>query len=141
MGIPLNPPPLIEPVDLLIEAIDKAQTPFSGGVSGRRETVNHVIRDQFTLPAQLVFGNQDQKAHSTLLGTDEQAKGYALFRLIDIKNLGKEPKRGDRIIKVNNTDLKQQLYFLHSVGDLSSHFSSSGFTFTLIFFADRDPVG
>lgn len=137
----LNPPPLIEPVTLLIEAVNKMQTPYSTGVSGRRETVNHVVREQFSLPAQVVYGNQAQKMHSSLLGTDEQAAGYALFRLADMKVIGKEPKRGDRIVKINSVDLKQIMYFTHSVGDLASHFSSTGFTFTLLFFSDREPVG
>ena len=134
------PPPLIEPVTLLIESINKVQTPFSAGVMGRRETVNNVAREQFSINAQIVFASE-QMSQKTLQGSDEQAKGYALFRRQDLKDLGRNISKGDRIIKIQGEDLSQILYFVHSVGDLSSHFTSVSFSYVRIFFTDRDPVG
>ena len=141
MSSVIIPPPLIEPVTLVVETINKAKTPFSSGVMGRREIVNQVSRDQFTVEAQVVFGNQDQISQNTQLGSDEKAKGYAVFRRQDFKDMGRSIKRGDRIIKIADQDLTQILYFVHSVGDLASHFSSAGFSYVRIFFTDRDPVG
>lgn len=139
-------PSLIEPIDLVIEQIDKAATPGGGGVGGRGEPRNVVIRVEFTIPAQVVFGNVDQKMHSTQLGIDEESKGYAIFLTKDFEDLGKNIKRGDRIVKFIDKDGKERiadpkLYFMHSVGDLGGHFSSGGFAYVRIFFIDRNPVG
>lgn len=134
-------PELLDPIDIIIESIDKVSTPYSGGVNGTRGNRNHVVRTEFTIPAQVVFGNVDQKGHSTPLGMDEEAKGYVIIRPIDLFNLNKTIKRGDRIIKMENRVLDQKLYFVHSVNDLSSHFSNLGFTFIRMVFMDRDPVG
>lgn len=134
-------PNLIEPVDLVVESINKVQTPYSTGVSGKREIINHVVREQFTIPAQVVFSNLDQDLQNTQLGPSEKAKGYVILKRNDLSAQGKSINRGDRIVKIHGEPLKQILYFIHSVGDLSSHFSSAGFVFVRIFFSDREPVG
>ena len=134
-------PDLIEPVDLVFESINKAQTPYSTGVSGKREIINHIVRDKFTIPAQVVFGNLDQDLQTSQLGASEKAKGYVILRRGDLSAQGKQINRGDRIIQIHGEPLKQILYFMHSVGDLSSHFSDTGFAFVRVFFSDRDPVG
>jgi len=139
-------PPLIQPIDLVIEQIDKVATPGGGGVSGRGEPRNVVIRTEFTIQAQVVFGNVEQKMHSTQLGIDEESRGYAIFRTKDFEDAGKSVKRGDRIVKFIDKDgketiLEPKLYFTHSRGDLGGHFSSGGFAYTRILFIDRNPVG
>ena len=134
-------PNLIEPVELEIESINKTQTPYSTGVSGKREIINHVVRNKFTIAAQVVFANLDQDMQSTQLGASETAKGYVIVRRSDLTSLGKQINRGDRIIRIHGEPLKQLLYFIHSVGDPSSHFSDTGFAFIRIFFSDREPVG
>lgn len=134
-------PDLIEPVELVVESINKTQTPYSSGVSGRRETINHVVRDKFLIPAQVVFANLDQDMQSTQLGASEKAKGYVIIRRKDLSAIGKQINRGDRIVQIHGEALKQLLYFIHSVGDLSSQFSDTGFAFVRLFFSDREPVG
>ncbi len=78
-------PELLDPIDIIIESIDKTKTKFSGGVDGRREHRNSIVRTPFTIPAQVVFGNVDQVQHSSQIGTDEEAKGYVIVRPIDLK--------------------------------------------------------
>lgn len=134
-------PDLIEPVALVVETINKVQTPYSTGVSGKREIINHVVRDQFTIPAQVVFANLDQDMQTSQLGASEKAKGYVILKRGDLKAQGKQINRGDRIVQIHGEPLKQLLYFIHSVGDLSSHFSDTGFSFVRVFFSDREPVG
>lgn len=134
-------PELIEPIPVLIELIDKTKTPFSTGVSGKSEIINHVVRSQLTVMAQVVFGNTDEISRSTQMGTDEQIKGYLVLRLRDMELAGKEIKRGDRIVKLKNLTLKTPLYFVHSVGDLFAQFTSIGMTLTRLAFTDREPVG
>jgi hypothetical protein len=87
-------PDLIEPVDLVVETINKVQTPYSTGVSGKREIINHVVRDQFTIPAQVVFANLDQDMQTTQLGASEKAKGYVILKRGDLKAQGKQINRG-----------------------------------------------
>lgn len=140
MSSAIIPPPLIEPVLLVIESVNKVQTPFSDGVMGRREVTNNVAREQFSINAQVVFANE-QNSDRTLVGVDENAKGYAIFRRQDLKDLNRDIKRGDRITTIAGQQLTQLLYFVHSVGDLSSHFTSIGFAYVRVFFTDRDPVG
>ena len=139
-------PELIEPIKVVVEQIDKTATPFSTGVSGRRETQNFVKRIEQTFNAQVVFGNDDQKQHSTQLGVDEEAAGYCIFLESELEDLGKRPVRGDRIVKFIGQNGKEKipstkLYFNHSGGDLGGHFSNGGFGFVRLFFMDRDPVG
>lgn len=134
-------PELIEPIPIVIERVVKSQTPYSSGVSGKREILNHVVRTAFTVPAQVVFGNTDEIAKSTQLGTDEQIKGYVVVRKMDLDGLGQEISRGDRIVRLKDTALKTPLYFVHSLGDLFAHFTGLGFTLARVAFSDREPVG
>ena len=142
----IGQPELIEPITLEVEAIDKAGTQFSTGVSGRREIINHVQRKTFQIQAQVVFSNVEQKMHSTQLGIDEEQKGYVIIRPKDLEDLGETIKRGDRITKFIDRQGRERsaespLYFTHSVGDLSAHTSQLGFNFIRLFFIDRNPVG
>jgi type II secretory pathway component PulC len=134
-------PELIEPIPILVEIIDKTKTPFSTGVSGKNEIINHVVRTPIQIMAQVVFGNTDEIMKMTQLGADEQIKGYVVLRLRDLELAGKEVKRGDRIVKLKNQSLKTPLYFVHSLGDLFAHFSNIGMTLTRLAFSDREPVG
>jgi len=132
---------LIEPIDIVIERIDHMETTYSTGPSGRRYPQNYVARKtEISLPAQVVFGDNEQVPNHTQLGTDEKIRGYCVLRYEDVNSKGIELVRGDKVIKVGllNTDL----YFLHSQGDPAAHYSSIG-TFTLfrMFFGDRNPVG
>jgi len=139
-------PELIEPIKVVVETLDKVKTPFSSGLSGRREAQNHKVRTEQIYNAQVVFGNTDQKQHSTQLGTDEESLGYCIFLQSELDDIGKRPKRGDRIIKFidqdgNETVLEDKLYFNHKLGDLGGHFSHGGFGFVRLTFQDRNPVG
>lgn len=142
----LDFPDLIEPVTVTVEPIDKAATPYSTGVSGRREIVNNVVRTTFDIPAQVVFGNVDQDQKASQLGTDEESRGYLIVRPKDLKDRGVTIKRGDRITQFTSDDgvvtvLPDPLYFQHSVNDLGAHFANSGFSFTRALFTDRNPLG
>lgn len=132
---------LIETIDVIIEQIDKTATPFPDGQSGRKFPVNHVVRKTpFTIPAQVVHGDRDQKGNFTQLGADESRKGYILVRYEDLTNLGKDIERGDKIIKMGQFDV--ELFITHSSGDPAAHFTGiGGFTLVRFPFQDRDPVG
>ncbi len=133
-------PELIEPIDVIIEQIDKAATPYSSGLAGRREHMGNVQRKTaITLPAQVAFGDVAMKTKFTQLGPDEQAKGYMVLRFIDLSNKGVTLKRGDKIIKLGQLDV--EYFLLHSQGDPAAHFSSIGFSLLRMFFGDRNPVG
>lgn len=134
-------PDLIEPVLVEIEQINKTTTVASGGISGRHEHMGNIQRDtKFTIQAQISFGNTEQQTKFSQLGPDEQAGGYLVLRIIDLENLGKTLKRGDKIVKMGNRDV--ELFLLHSDGDPAAHFSSiGGFTLVRMFFGDRNPVG
>ena len=132
---------LIEPIDVIIERIDKINTTYSSGVSGRRYPQNYVARKtEVSLPAQVVFGDNEQIANHTQLGTDEKIRGYAVLRYEDTRNLSIELQRGDKIIKIGQ--INTELYLLHSQGDPAAHYSSiGGFTLFRMFFGDRNPIG
>ena len=134
-------PELIDPIKITIEQIDKINTPFTGGVAGRREPVGSVVRKTaFKIDAQIVFTDREQLANRTQLGTDEQAKGYFVLRFKDLNALGKVLKRGDKIIKMGQLD--KEFYILNDGGDPAAHFSfNNEFTLIRMFFADRKPVG
>lgn len=132
---------LIQPIDIIIERIDKVETTYSNGVSGRRYPQNYIARKtEISLPAQVVFGDNEQIANYTQLGTDEKVKGYCVLRYEDVNSKSIELLRGDKIIKIGQ--LNTELFFLHSSGDPAAHYTSIG-TFTLfrMFFGDRQPVG
>jgi len=132
---------LIEPINVEIEQIDKDETPYSDGVSGRRENYGSVTRKpKVTIQAQVVFGNTEQQTKFSQLGPDEQAGGYILIRYEDMTNLGVVFKRGDKIVKLGQ--LERELFILHSSGDSAAHYNSiGGFTLVKLFFGDRNPVG
>ncbi len=135
-------PELIESIPIEIEQIDKDATAFSGGVDGRHETYGNVQRKvKFEIPAQVVFGNTEQiTKFNSMLGPKEQARGYLVLRFIDLENLGKKLKRGDKITKIGNLD--GEYFLLHTTGDPAAHFDSiGGFTLFRMFFGDRNPVG
>lgn len=137
---------LIEPIKIEVEQIRKEETIYADPITGRRETINNTVRTPVTLNTQLVFGNSEQDSHRTQLGMDEEATGYCIFLKKDIDNLEHPFERGDRIVAIVNQDgsryeLKQKLYFLHSVGDLFGHFSTTGIGYVRVDFKDRDPVG
>lgn len=134
---------LISPMTIEIEQIDKDNTPFPSGPSGRKFPVNNTVRSSaFQIPAQVVFGDRDQKGNHTQLGTDEQKKGYVVLDYNDLKNLGKELKRGDRITKLITKQrvLDVELYFTTGLGDPAAHFDGE-FNLVRMMFSDRDPVG
>jgi len=132
-------PDLIEPVSVQIQQINKAQTPYSVGVSGRREVINHVVRNAMvTFPAQVIFANTEQKARYSQAGTDEQSSGYIILRYSDITAAGITLQRGDKIIKMGQ--LTTELFLMHGTGDPAAHFSSLGFTLVRMFFMDRSPL-
>lgn len=133
-------PELIEPIEVKFEQIDKGSTPYSSGLSGRREIINHVERDvEKTIQAQVVFGNVDQKTVPQEIGADEQVKGYLVVRYQDMLNLGVDLERGDKITQLGQ--LEVEYFLLHSQGDPAAHFTSiGGFTLTRLFFSDRTPV-
>ena len=132
---------LIEPIDIIIQQIDKTTTPFPTGVTGRKFPINHIERKtDITIPAQVVHGDRDQKGNFTQLGTDEERKGYVLVRYKDLTSKGVVLKRGDKIIKMGQFDV--ELYLTHSTGDPAAHFTGiGGFTLVRMPFQDRDPVG
>lgn len=135
-------PELIEPILIEIEPLDKAATPASTGLSGRREFVGHRARKStVTINAQVAFGNVSMKTEfNSQLGPDEQASGYCVLRFADMAAKNFKFKRGDKITKLGQLDV--EYYVLHSDGDPAAHFSSiGGFTLVRMFFGDRNPVG
>lgn len=137
-------PDLIEPIPVEIQPLDKANTPASTGVAGRREfSGTRKRKTTVILQAQVVFGDRDIKTKFTQLGPDEQIKGYILVRFKDLKDKGLVLKRGDKITKLGQ--LNVELFLTHGQGDPAAHFTSigSGGEFTLVRapFGDRNPVG
>lgn len=132
---------LIEPIELIIQPLDKTTTPASTGLSGRREFMgNRQRKPDVTIDAQIAFGNVSMRTEfNSQLGPDEQAKGYCVLRYADMAAKNFQFKRGDKIIKLGQLDV--EYYVMHSLGDSAAHFTASGFTLVRMFFADRNPVG
>ena len=132
------PPKLIEPIDVLIESLDKTKTRYSSGRAGRREKKNRTVyKTAVSVPAQVVFTNEEQKTKFNTLGADERSKGYLVVRFIDLQALGIDLKRGDRIKDLT----KDPLYLLHSTNKPAAQFSSLGtFSIARVFFGDRKPI-
>lgn len=140
----IAPPKLIEPIQITVEQIDKTETEFSGGLSGRREPLNSVVRKTVSFPAQVVFGNTDQITDFSQLGPDEQSQGYLVVRYVDLKNLGITLRRGDKIVQMGtgNGAMAVELYLLHTTDKPGAQFSSlQGFSLARVPFGDRNPVG
>lgn len=135
--MPINK--LIQSVPVVFEQIDKENTQWSGGVSGRREHYNNVVRKtKVTVQAQIVHGNTQQVSEWQQMGVGEHVKGYLVMRLKDIDSLNLQ--RGDKIVKLAQLDV--EYYLIHSKGDPAAHFPSlGGFTLVRHFFADREPTG
>ena len=134
----MGQPQLIEPIKVEIEQIDKDNTPYSTGVNGMNEHINHIAKKtKFEIDAQVVFGNTEQKTEFSQLGAKENVKGYMVLRYIDLQNLGKTLERGDRITKLGQFNVKY--FLLHSTGDSAAHYSSLDFTLVRMFFDDRNP--
>lgn len=130
---------LIQPIDVIVEQIDKTATPFPSGVTGRKFPSNTIVRKtQITLPAQVVFGDRDQKGNPTQMGTDEQRKGYIVIRYADLASQNVTLQRGDKIIKMGQ--LNAELFLTHSSGDPAAHIAGV-FNLVRMFFQDRNPVG
>lgn len=134
-------PELIEDIPIKVRQLNVGATQFSSGVSGRKEIINApVLGAEISLPAQVVFGDGDQKGNHTQMGVDEQVKGYMVLRYVDVNNAAVTLKRGDKITKMGQ--LNTEYYFLHSQGDPAAHFTSiGGFTLFRMFFSDRAPTG
>jgi len=138
----LIPPPLIEPILIEVEQIDEANTQFSGGLSGRHETINSTVKVKVSFQAQVVFGNTEQKTEFSQIGADENAGGYLVVRSVDLRNAGIKLKRGDKIIKMGTgaDSLDTELYLLHGQNKMGAQFSAlGGFALARVFFADRNP--
>lgn len=130
---------LIEPINVNIEQIDKDSTVFNDGLSGRNFPANTISRKSvITLEAQVVFGDRDQKGNITMLGADEQRKGYMVIRVSDLEDKKINLKRGDKITKIAQNET--ELYLTHSSGDPAAHINGV-FNLVRMFFEDRDPVG
>lgn len=134
-------PELIEPVNVTVKQFNQAGTVFSSGVSGRREVINAPqYNADVILPAQIVFGDNEQLGRMSQLGTEEQIKGYMVLRYVDTQAASVQLKRGDKITKIGQ--LTTEYFFLHTQGDPAAHFSSiGGFTLFRMFFSDRAPSG
>lgn len=123
---------------MTVDQIDEQNTQFSGGLSGRHETVNSVVRTQVTFPAQVVFGNTQQDTEFSQLGVDEESGGYLVVRRVDLKNKGITLKRGDKITKLGDQEV--ELWLMHGLNKPAAQFSSlGGFTLERVPFADRNP--
>ena len=134
-----NVPKLIRPINVNIQQIDKTATPYSTGVSGRREHLGHVVRaTTITIKSQVAFGDRDQVSKNTPIGIDEDIKGYLVLRFKDLTDAGVTLQRGDQITKIGQ--LITELFILHSNGDPAAHLSGE-FTLVRMFFGDRNPIG
>lgn len=129
-------PELIEPVKITIQRIDENKTQYSGGISGRREIINHVERlSDVVLDAQVVFLDAKVKTDYSQAGANEMIQGYCVVRYKDLSDAGVQIKRGDKIVKVGQLDV--EYYVTHTQGDAAAHFTSKNFTLVRIPFSDR----
>lgn len=137
-------PELIEPISITIKRINKTTTVYSDGVDGMSEDFGVVERfDDIVIQAQVSFDNTGQNPVYQSIGVDEQVKGYLVVLYKDLKNLGIEIKRGDKIVKMGlaPNELNVEYYVLHSNGDPAAHFSAiEGFTLVRIPFGDKVPT-
>lgn len=101
----------------------------------RRTPINVVAKDaQFQVDAQIKWNMSPDTSVpvATQEGTDEVEKGYMILRTKDLTALGKEIKRGDRVVKI---ETKTVLFYVLRV-EYASHYSGD-FKLWKVVFGDR----
>ena len=128
-------PNLLHPVDIKIDAIDRAGSDMDDQarepVPGSRHSSTSV-----TVPAQVAYFNHSERARM-VAGGMQRILGYLLFRYKDLNDLSYTPRAGDRIVDIGaQTD--QNLY-LETFEDAGHYPDQQGATMVRAFFTDRKP--
>ena len=88
-------PRLIHPLPTDVQSVDTGATIQDDGYNEPVQSV--VYSETFTVAGQWKWFS-DQELRMQDIGAVEYSSGYVLMRLTDLRALGKEIKRGDRII-------------------------------------------
>lgn len=125
-------PNLIHPVWATIQKADRTTTAYD---EDAREPIRSVDRATVRVQAQVRYRSLSDPDWLAI-GPAENAKGYLLFRHLDLSRLGYTPKRGDRVTKLGKRVV--EYYFLDE--DPAGHYpDQDGYTLLKVYFEDRRP--
>jgi hypothetical protein len=125
-------PKLLNPTVVEIEQKDETKTRYD---HRRRTTTNYVARGQkFQLNAQVKWSMSDAGSRPEISqgGVDEQTFGYFICRQLDLNTLGKELKRGDKVVSIGG---KEVTFYILRV-EYGSHYGGD-FSLLKVIFTDR----
>lgn len=126
-------PNLIHPVPITIQQLDKASTVQD---HNHREPVQQSVRNADVIaPGQVMWFGLEMEVD--LGGRKVQARGYVLFRYIDLNALSISLKYNDRITKMGIEDVGMYIVGLTPVGHYPDQ---SGATMVKAFVNDRQPA-
>ena len=130
-------PRLLHPVPVEVEQLDRVETIVD---EDYREPVQQAVRGpRKTVPGQIKWTFDDQ-LRATLVGAEQEAQGYILFRRRELRAASLEIKQGDRFVKIG-TGANAVLVDLYVVGlRYEGHYPDQGGpALVKAFFKDRMP--
>jgi hypothetical protein len=122
---------LIKPATLVVEAIEKAESPYD---EDYREPIGDPKRTTYKIKAQRWNVHRQIPAFSAI-GVDEQVRCWFTIRQIDAEKLGWTPRRGDRCVKYGRFDI--ELYIINT--EPMGHWEK-GSTIMRLYCTDRRPA-
>lgn len=129
---------LIHPIKVTIEQTDKESTLMDDNL---REPIGGVARKaEITVKAQVTYRRKDDPdADRESLNVEEHTEGWLTLRTLDLKRAGVTLQRGDKITKIGEGDLAEEVsYFLDRKQPLGH--KGRGGHFFRFYFVDRNPI-
>lgn len=130
-------PSLIHPLPTYVRSVNTAATIQD---TGYNEPVQNVTYDdEFTVPGQWKWMSDKELAMQDM-GAVESSTGYVLMRMADLRTLGKQIKRGDRIIGYGSGPGRISLDVYVTKLRYEGHYpDQQGPSLVKVYFADRSP--
>lgn len=130
-------PKLIHPLPTDVQAVDTAATIQDDGYNEPVQTVAYA--DAYTVPGQWKWMS-DRELRMQDIGAVEYSTGYVLMRTSDLRALGKEIKRGDRIVGYGTGAARVALDVYVTKVRYEGHYPDQhGPALVKAFFNDRSP--
>jgi len=135
-------PNLIHPVPIVIEQIDKTRQEDNAGQGSWfdddfREPIQQAAHKAIvTCVGQPRWGDA-QKLGASRTGPESEARGYVLFRYVDLEAQNITLQQNDRLLKIGKLDTNVYIISLRPEGHYSDQ---GGATLVKAFFKDRQPA-
>lgn len=131
-------PRLLHPLPTSVQSVNVADTIQDNGYA---EPVQNVTYDPvFTVPGQWKWWTDKELRVNDDSGASESSTGYVLFRRADLRALGKDIKRGDRIAGYGAGAARVELDVYVVKLRYEGHYADQGGpALVKAYFADRQP--